>query len=596
MPLTKITGNVIKDGTLKPEDFSPGVPLWNETGYLSATKFYGSGLFLSGITAIDVNSAVINALTSTSFSGYLTADAFIGDGSFLTNIQKGLSVVEITDINFTIEPRHNNTVILLNNISAINIDVSVDPLFALGHRTVFIQNNTGRGKFISPQIYNADNFYETNGQYSVSELLNYGQFGLNWTLYGDLTSTSLTAAPLPVTTTPQSSGFTNIQISRSGAIALSSNNSVFIAGSNEFGKIGQNKNSVSLALVNLFTQILSAQNDSNIITNVKFNKIAAGTTYYMALSNTDLYGVGFSSALGLNQFQVGESRDKSLFTKISFPANAQWSNITCGHNHSLALSGTDLYATGANSVGQLGLNSATSRSTFTKVTFPADAKWDAVFAFEDSSWALSGGDLYACGEDRGRLGIDLSFPVGDNRNYRSTFTKVTRAIDGGTIINNPKFVNIFPSLDHCLALSATLSGFQVFATQNRGGGNLNMAGLVPNQDTTLFTRIASPAASSCLAAAAVLYGSFVLSGTDLYSVGFNNSGVLGHNDTATRSTFTKITIPVNAKWTSIFASGREQFAYALSGSALYGVGDAPGFAIDENRLTFTQITAVAIPQ
>lgn len=604
MPITRVTGNVIKDNTLTPDDFSQGKPLWNTTGYLTATTFYGDGSLLSGVTAVDPNFAttVINVLTSTTFSGYLTADAFIGDGSQLTNIQKSLSVIEVTDNLFFVESKHNNTIILLNSLSTINIDV-LPAVYTPGHLTYFIQNNVGRGKFEPNSIYSSNSFYETKQQYSVCKLLNFDFF--YWTLYGDLTSTSLTSQPpepepVPVTILSEPPTFTDIVFASPGgaptAIAALSGTDLYTGGTNNaHGELGQNFIYLGGGNKNALTKVLSAnfspiRNNLILINNPKFNSIAGGRYHFAALSGTDLYtvGSGYAGQLGLNESQVGYYANRSLFTKV--PGN--WTNVWAGGDITFALSGGDLYFTGVFS--NIDPNGTVQRSTFTRIRpaaydFNTPLITDAKYSYVDASTgsytntvALSGipGDLYVTGRgNEGQLGIGSV--TSRERFARSRFVRVLSAFNGSNLILAPKFDTAIISDNYCLALSGTdlyATGRQIPFTPNSYTFFTKMTG-----SWTQLTHNRSGYVDEAVLA---------LSGTDLYVAGSNYYGRLGTGDTINRSTFTK----VPGIWNKISADGDSRSIALSANNTIFVAGITNDLVIFPSpKLTFTQITGVAVP-
>lgn len=589
MSITRVTGNVIKDNTLIPDDFSVGKPLWNTTGYLTAAKFYGDGSLLTGVTATDLNltTSIINVLTSTTFSGYLTADAFIGDGSQLTNIQKALSVIEVTNLTFAVEPKHNNTIILLNSLSTINIDISPS-VFTPGHLTYFIQSNTGRGKFLGSTIYNSNEFYETRKQYSVCQLLNYN---LNqWTLYGDLTSTTLTSAPIPVTiiTTPIFSSAATFDAGF-GFGALSGTD-LFMLGQNSYGQLGLNR---TVNLTNVLYKVLSARDGNNIVNNPKFNTISLGSYHSMALSGNDIYATGFGSygQLGLNiGGDQGYYPDRSLFTKVTAPANAKWTNVYAGGFASAALSGEDLYVTGIRGLG-LGLPIGGAydfnRSTFTRITVPNNPKFTTASVRggnNEGIFALSGipGDLYVTSignlEATGLGRVSGASPT--------TFTRIVSAFNGPTLILNPKFTQVITGDDYCFALSGTDLYAVGFSDTFSGFSPGNVFGNGVTTRTSFFTKLSGDWTQIATMNGFSFSSTLALSGTALFTTGDNAYGQLGTGDTVGRSTFTRI--PGN--WNKVYAG--YGFNVALStNNTLFVAGVIGG----PPNLTFTQITGVSVP-
>jgi alpha-tubulin suppressor-like RCC1 family protein len=295
-----------------------------------------------------------------------------------------------------------------------------------------------------------------------------------------------------------------------GGVALSSG-SYFVVGANVFGELGLG----DLNSRSTFTKMIGGN----------WSQVFKGQGYItFALSGTDLYSTGQNGFGGLG---LNDINDRSTFTKIVFPTNAKWTSASCYYLNSLALSGTDLYAVGDNGNGQLGLNDRVHRSTFTKVVIPANAKWSYVQAAQSSSYALSGTDLYVCGDNFwGTLGLNDTLP-------RSTFTKVTSLWNGSSFISNPKFDIVVANANLALALS----GGDLYGCGSNAIGQL---GLNDTSPRSLFTRIAFPPIS-CSAIQPGSNASLGLFQNKLYVTGSNDQGQLGLNDIQNRSTFTQVT-------------------------------------------------------
>jgi alpha-tubulin suppressor-like RCC1 family protein len=583
MSLTRVTDNVVTPGTITPDKLSTGAPTWNSSGILSATGFIGDGSNLSVVGINRADSTIRNILSSNYIDSYITAEGFVGDGRQLSNVFPSISVVEITDNSFFLEPKHNNCIVILNSLSTIDIDIP-SLIFTPGHQTIFIQYNLGRGKFTKTDIYNANNFYETRKQYAKCALANINLFQ-GWTLYGDLTSTvpSTVTPTTPVSSVSAIGGINLSQIDAGSNISMVlSGNVLFAAGDNSTGQLG-----------------LTSLGDTLYYTRVKISlsSIAAGQDHSIGLSGTDLYSVG---ANGYGQLGFDDTTERSTFTKVTIPANAKWTAVAAAYVTSLALSSTDLYACGYNISGGLGLNNTAHRYTFTKVTTPADAKWTAIAAGLEVSAALSGTDLYVTGRnDLGQLGLG-------NRVNRFTFTRVTSAQDGSTIILNPKWTAV--AVNNSGFGMIALSGTDLYTVgwSQQGQLGLNISGDAARR--SIFTKVVSAWDGSNIilnpkwtAITSGGFANYALSGTDLYACGMNFHGQLGLNNTINRSLFTKV--PGN--WNTVKAGWNHAIALS-SNNTLFGSGRnlfgqlGLGFANNDGApnavLAFTQVTGVAIPQ
>ncbi|MFT4186647.1 MAG: hypothetical protein QM613_05410, partial [Micrococcaceae bacterium] len=258
----------------------------------------------------------------------------------------------------------------------------------------------------------------------------------------------------------------------------------------------------------------------------------------MVINIGNLYGWGAnfsgSNGTGYRRYapvQVGANEPKT-----------DWASIKAGHNFSLALSSSgDLYATGYNGSGALGLGDTSDRSVFTKVDAPSGGgTWTSISTRVQASFSLglsSSGDLYATGQnDNGELGLS-------DTTDRNVFTKVDAPSGGGT------WTSISAGRFHSLALSS--SSGDLYATGQNDNGEL---GLSDTTDRNVFTKVDAPSGGGTWTSiSAGSYFSLALSSSgDLYASGYNVSGALGLSDTTDRNVFTKVDAPSGGgTWTSI---------------------------------------------
>jgi alpha-tubulin suppressor-like RCC1 family protein len=515
---------------------------YNIPGTITTADLSGASAGLTGNFTINNNSA-----TRTFF---LSSDN-ITEGQelinlFLNNNEASISVP-------VIDTSNNSTYSLTRSVSSADEGASViitltAPAVPNGTNVPYTVTGINGADLSSGSL--TGNFTVNSGTATqtftfTSDQITEGNETMVLTLNNGLASISVLVLDTSKTPAPS---FTQIARGFSDDFSLALSGTIlYAAGDGSWGRTGFPDQSDKY----LFTKV-------EIPTNGNFTSIRAGKGHSLALSGTDLYVTGYNAdgALGL-----GDTVHRSTFTRVPIFANI----MEAGEYHSFVLSGTDLYATGRNDAGQLGLNDLANRFQFTKVTIPANAKWTAINTYYRHCLALSGTDLYACGDNRfGQLG----FGGGD----KSTFTKVTIPV-------NAKWTSIAAGWDHSLALSGT----DLYAAGANSDGSL---GLNDTVSRATFTKVPG----NWTACVAGFVNSFALSGTDLYACGWNEAGQLGLGDTVHRSTFTK----VPGSWNSVAPHFRH--CLALSGTALYGTGVASNGALGlENilaRSTFTQVTAV----
>ncbi|MDR1912310.1 MAG: hypothetical protein LBQ52_08215 [Helicobacteraceae bacterium] len=212
------------------------------------------------------------------------------------------------------------------------------------------------------------------------------------------------------------------------SFAIDNEGGVWASGANDQGQLGLG-DVVDRAA---FTKVLSLKN-KNIVA------IASGASHVLALDSDGI--VWASGANSLGQLGIGSNSLKSEFVKVSDLGDKKIVAIAAGRYHSIALdSEGGVWTSGGNYYGQLGLassGSASLRNSFIKA--PIKGKIVAIGAGDIFSAALDdAGGIWTSGYNRqGQLGL------GDTTD-RDAFTRVTT--------NGGKFVSIAVGGAHILAL------------------------------------------------------------------------------------------------------------------------------------------------
>ncbi|MDR2152003.1 MAG: hypothetical protein LBO72_04195 [Helicobacteraceae bacterium] len=218
--------------------------------------------------------------------------------------------------------------------------------------------------------------------------------------------------------------------------------------------------------------------------------------------------------------------------------------IAAGRSHTLALDTEGkVYATGANSKGQLGLGDKDNRDGFTPISSLESKKIVAIAAGRFYSLALDAdGKVYGTGEnDVGQLGL------GDKDN-RDSFTLVSS-------LEGQKIVAIAAGRFYSLALDAD---GKVYGT---GENDVGQLGLGDKDNRDGFTLVSSLEGKKIVAIAAGESHSLVLSKEGkVYAAGYNYFGQLGFRNNANRKTWTLVSSLSDKNITAIEA----QFWYSLA--------------------------------
>lgn len=136
----------------------------------------------------------------------------------------------------------------------------------------------------------------------------------------------------------------------------------------------------------------------------------------------ELYGTGHNT---YGQLGSGVGPECLTLSKLN---TRSWSAISCGENFSVGISNYDLYTSGLNDKGQLGLGDNTNRSNFTLI--PTDYRWIIICAGPNFFIAIDmdEGYLWGCGDNSyGQLGL------GDKVN-RNSLTLINDSIMWASII------------------------------------------------------------------------------------------------------------------------------------------------------------------
>ncbi|MDR2033296.1 MAG: hypothetical protein LBP89_01510 [Helicobacteraceae bacterium] len=220
---------------------------------------------------------------------------------------------------------------------------------------------------------------------------------------------------------------TDIAAGYDQSFAIDSEGDVWASGANDQGQLGLGDLVDRVA----FTKVLSLKN-KNIVA------IASGASHVLALDSEG--GVWASGANSLGQLGIGSNSLKSEFVKVSDLGDKKIVAIGAGRYHSIALDNEGgVWTSGGNYYGQLGLassGSASLRNSFVKA--PINGKIVAIGAGDIFSAALDdAGRIWTSGYNRhGQLGL------GDTID-RDAFTRIS----GG------KFVSIAVGGAHILALN-----------------------------------------------------------------------------------------------------------------------------------------------
>ena len=287
--------------------------------------------------------------------------------------------------------------------------------------------------------------------------------------------------------------------------------------------------------------------------------------------------------------------EKSSPVLVSGPVNTSWSSVSCGSNHSLAITNSGrLYAWGYNNVGQLGDASLNSSSSPVLVSGPASTSWIAVSGYDSGSgtWALTSNNiLWGWGSNtKGALGLALgsSSPLQVGSSSWSAVSigvyHVTAITTSGVLhawgYNNAGQLGDLSTIDKASPIlvsgpAATSwavvanGGYHTLATTTNGqlyGWGNNTQGAVGNFSAVGVSSpvlVSGPAATSwALISGGFEYSLGITTLGRLYAWGANNYGQLGVLSTINRSSPVLVSGPATTSWAAI--SGGQYHTLAIS--------------------------------
>jgi alpha-tubulin suppressor-like RCC1 family protein len=280
----------------------------------------------------------------------------------------------------------------------------------------------------------------------------------------------------------------------------------------------------------------------------------------------ELYGTGRNNSGDLG---VGDTTQRTVFTQSGLSNN--WVKVACGSYHSLAINSLgELYTYGENDNGQLGLGDTTDRNVPTKVGTSTD--WIKVAGgggtFYGHSFAINlSGELYAWGYNySSQLGL------GDTTT-RNVPTRVGEASDWNTIATGWGSGTGNRISAHTLAIN---SSGELYAWGYNVNGQL---GLGDTTDRNVPTKVGT-ATDWITVACGQLHSLAINSSGELYAWGYNEYKQLGLDDTTDRNTPTRvgeasnwIDISCTAQCSAAINSLGELYMWGRNAYGELGLGD-----------------------
>jgi hypothetical protein len=240
---------------------------------------------------------------------------------------------------------------------------------------------------------------------------------------------------------------------------------------------------------------------AKVTTGSNWTDIAAGLQFAIGICDGKLFGIGTN---GNGQFGRGNTTNNlSNFGVIN--GNTFWTKVSCGNAFTMAISGSggsgSIFSAGSNSSGRTGQNTTVGNTlTFTQPVGFTGSIFTDVSCGEDFALAISGGNIYGTGESGDRqLGINnttdrTTFGLASGSGIFTkvfAFTDFSKAIDingqhyhTGDESNTRGDGNSFTAITSWTRLNTSgefASGWQNFYSYHLGGTSYGVIGVKSNR-------------------------------------------------------------------------------------------------------------------
>jgi alpha-tubulin suppressor-like RCC1 family protein len=259
----------------------------------------------------------------------------------------------------------------------------------LGNNSTFLFTNTPVTTFAG-----GTNWKQVSTGYSYTAAIKTD--GTLWTWgrgsYGRLGTNATTDRSTPVTTFAGGTNWKQVSCNSGHVAAIKTDGTLWTWGSGVTAKLGTNDT------INRSTPVTTFAGGTN------WKQVSAGDTYTAAIKTDGTlwtWGQGSSGRLGTN-----DTTDRST-PVTTFAGGTDWKQVSAGVNSGAAIK-TDgtLWIWGSGSVGKLGINATTDRST-PVTTFAGGNNWKQVSCNSHASAIKTDGTLWTWGyNNAGRLGTN----------------------------------------------------------------------------------------------------------------------------------------------------------------------------------------------
>jgi alpha-tubulin suppressor-like RCC1 family protein len=293
-------------------------------------------------------------------------------------------------------------------------------------------------------------------------------------------------------------------------------------------------------------------------TDTDWDMVACGDQHCLAIKAGKLYSWG-SDLNGRTGLGKGTGSTLTNFTFTIIPAqigsDTDWTHISAGSLHSLAIRAGRLYSWGNNGNGALGLGNTTTFDTPQQVG--SDTNWEWCSAGNNWSAAIKGGQLVTCG-------TNSNFKTGLNTNTGNT-TSFTVAN------SDTNWTKCFAGESHGIAIKNTPAQLWSWGVNSLGRTGQNTT----SGNTQVPTQVGSLTGWTTGSAGNV--HSLAIRNDSLYVFGSQGNGRLG-NGLITAASIIVPTLIAGNGWQDCEANGNSnatslnEFSYAIRNDSLLATG------------------------
>jgi len=360
---------------------------------------------------------------------------------------------------------------------------------------------------------------------------------------------------------------------------LSNSGTVYSTGRNAYGSLGIGTNSRSMIFKALTSMALSA---SQLVVSSGYYEDDGdylGSAFIIDKSN-NLWAWGSNGAGQLGfATAVGKPATGNSGTYFWSPCavnvggvnNKVKSVVSTGYttvgSTYVILTGGELYATGFNNNGQLGLGDTTNRASFTRVVnVSADAIYTSSTGY--ATYLVRDGSLSAAGDNTsGNLGNGQTGTKINNLTFQTVFSADSTGSNIGPL-RDVKTISVNDGYKGAVSVFALTNDNKLFAWGSNSGGQL---GVGDNKNRLYATQVATATKVQTFGYGSTRTTTAILSAGSIYIAGWVTLGIDGQGDGADKYqlTFQKVIQPQGVQWVDFQTTAQR-----------IGSGSSAIFAID----------------